>query len=186
MPNAKFCGRCGNSTIDVAPLVQVEASSSRVCAACAGPLDDDAQFCPTCGAKSEDLDSLFVLEVVASLENIATPWGRTVISAEPLKNKIRRVELMVDEKGRFSPSDRQTLIQWLSEFIYLDSYMYGEVSLDGKPVWCAWHLIGGSVFPLAADHAEFVLVVYDSLLPSGITEVDPDQIGDAPRLWKSD
>ena len=183
---AKFCAACGNVTARSQSSATYNATLETSCEECGGPLMPDSQFCPTCGKSVDEAGLVSVSKIIDELKQIATPFGATVLSSKPERWKTQRVEVQADEDGLLAPSERERLHALLSKLLFQDSYLCSEVTVEDKSVLCVWHVIGGGAFPLKADHAESVLLLYESLLPKDSTVEESDEIVDAPSLTNED
>jgi hypothetical protein len=120
--------------------------------------------------------------IIDELERLATPFGATILSSNPDRRKAQRVEVQADQNGLFTSNERERLHSLLSKLLFSDCYLCSEVTIEGKRGLCVWHVIGGDAYPLNSDHAESVLLLYESLLPKASTIEEVDEIADAPLL----
>jgi len=179
---AKFCGSCGNATAVPETPMHDAASLENPCRQCGVPISPDAMFCPACGSSVDDTELSTASIVVNNLEQFLTPSGATVLSNRTDKRRGQRLEIGTDGEGLFKPIDRNKLRDMLAKHIYLDSYLASEVTLFNRSVFCVWNAIGGDVFPLTSEHAEAVVLSYESLLPRLTTFEELHEISDAPPL----
>jgi hypothetical protein len=99
-----------------------------------------------------------------------------------------RLEVVSDESVRsLSVEDRDLLVDFLTECLTRDGYLYAEVDLgSAEGNSCLWHVINTMIIPLVSEHADAIVNLYPSLAPSGSSADELLEWADAPDLSVND
>lgn len=168
---AQYCGLCG-----------AKLPGQQRCFACGTPLLLGANFCPSCGNEvneSNDEED-YVSEAVAALADLACPNGLIILYDGREKHRMR-IEVTVRPDGAIPSDQYGVLVESLQDISIREGYLVVDVRIDGNIGTCVWHIIGGGIFGLVADHGVSVLLYYDSIWP-GFSETDWSKMIDAPSL----
>ncbi len=186
--SARFCSKCGNEL----------ATSTRespedfgfVCSRCGLKMLQPSLVCSSCGNPVGSADNIsgedgsdeqsVLYDAVAALEELLVPGGSTILVGGSSRRGQRRIEIVTDDSGRFPLDDHAELIELLTELISEECYLRSDVQLEQGPAVCVWHMVGGALFPLKADHAGAVLQFQNGLWPTGGTS--DFAVGDAPPI----
>jgi len=149
-------------------------------------------FCPSCGNQARETTppkaGFTVDDFVSSLERYLLPDGTLVLARELFRRSPARLEVVSDEDTScLTADDRDRLVDFLTECLGGDAYLYGEIDLGGpEGNSCLWHVVNTMIIPLVSEHAEAIVGLYPVLIPGGSSGDDLLEWTDAPNLSATD